>query len=97
MKNKIIKIIIFSSLVFLISFGVSVASTELEVKSEIDRIFVYPDSALVERVTNLNLEKGSYKIIFPNIISEVDENSLRVSVSGEIPIRLFGAQVKKSI
>ena len=95
MNNKIIKIIIFSSLVFLISFGVSVASTELEVKSEIDRIFVYPDSALVERVTNLNLEKGSYKIIFPNIISEVDENSLRVSVSGEIPIRLFGAQVKK--
>jgi len=89
MKNKIIKNIIFSSLVFLISFGVSVASTELEVKSEIDRIFVYPDSALVERVTNLNLEKGSYKIIFPNIISEVDENSLRVSVSGEIPIRLL--------
>ncbi|MEA2022210.1 MAG: mucoidy inhibitor MuiA family protein [Candidatus Caldatribacteriota bacterium] len=95
MKSKIAKIIIFSSLVFLVSFAVSIASTEIEVKSEIDHVFVYPDSALVERVTNLNLEKGSYKIIFSNIISEVDENSLRVSVSGETPIRLFGAQVKK--
>ena len=95
MKSKIVKIIIFSSLVFLISFGVSVASTEIEVKSEINQVCVYPDSALVDRVAHLELANGAYKIIFSNIVSEVDENSLRVSVLGEASIRLFGAQVKK--
>ena len=95
MKSKIVRIIIFSTIAFLFVFSNSIASSEIEVKSEIDRVIVYSDSALIERVANLDLEEGSYNVLFPNIISEFDENSLRVSVSGEAAVRLFGAQVKK--
>ncbi|MEA1940106.1 MAG: mucoidy inhibitor MuiA family protein [Candidatus Caldatribacteriota bacterium] len=96
--NKITRIIFFSVLALLVSFSsfsAFAASTEIEVKSEIDWVCVYPDSALIDRVAHLELERGAYKIILPNIVSEVDENSLRVSVLGEASIRLFGAQIKK--
>lgn len=96
--NKITRIIFFSVLALLVSyssFSASAVSTEIEVKSEIDRVCVYPDSALIDRVAHLELERGAYKIILSDIVSEVDENSLRVSVLGEASIRLFGAQIKK--
>ena len=95
MRSKIIKIIIILSFFFLIGFSVSVATTKIEVESEIDRVSVYPDSALVERVSHLDLKEGFYEIIFTRIISEIDENSLRVSLPGEIPVRILGAQVKR--
>ena len=96
--NKIAKIIFFMALTFLICFSslsVFANSTEIEVKSEISQVFVYPDSALINRVAHLELDKGSYKTIFSDIIPEVDDNSIRVSAEGTAAIRLFGAQVKK--
>ncbi|MBU4227666.1 mucoidy inhibitor MuiA family protein, partial [bacterium] len=50
---------------------------------------------LINRVTHLELDKGTYTAIFSNIIPEVDENSLRVSAEGTAIIKLFGAQVKR--
>jgi len=91
--NKTIKIIIFLGLLLFI--GVNVYAAEIEVKSEIGEICVYTDSALINRVTHLELDKGTYTAIFSNIIPEVDENSLRVSAEGMAVIRLFGAQVKR--
>jgi hypothetical protein len=96
--NKIAKIIFFMALTFLICFsGLSIFAnpTEMEVKSEISQVCVYPDSALINRVAHLELDKGSYKTIFSDIIPEVDDNSIRVSAEGTAAIRLFGAQVKK--
>lgn len=95
MRNNILKTIIFSLLLMLFHSTILIASTMIEADSRIKNVFIYPDSALVERVTSLNLEKGSHEIIFPNIVSEIDENSLRISVSGEAIIQLFGAKVKK--
>jgi len=91
--NKIIKIIIFLVLILLIS--TNIYAVEVEVKSEISEISVYTDSALINRVGHLELDTGTYKAIFSNIIPEVDENSLRVSAEGTAIIKLFGAQVKK--
>jgi len=91
--NKIIKIIIFLVLILLIS--TNIYAVEVEVKSEISEINVYTDSALINRVGHLELDTGTYKAIFSNIIPEVDENSLRVSAEGTAIIKLFGAQVKK--
>jgi uncharacterized protein (TIGR02231 family) len=65
------------------------------VKSEISEICVYTDSALINRITHLELDKGTYTAIFSDIIPEVDENSLRVSVEGTAIIKLFGVQVKR--
>ncbi|MBU4361060.1 DUF4140 domain-containing protein, partial [bacterium] len=91
--NKIIKIIIFLGLILFVS--VNIYATEIEVESEISEICVYTDSALINRVTHLELDKGTYTAIFSNIIPEVDENSLRVSAEGTAIIKLFGAQVKR--
>ncbi|MCM8824115.1 MAG: mucoidy inhibitor MuiA family protein [Candidatus Omnitrophica bacterium] len=67
---------------------------ELEVKSKIREVCIYPDSALVIRSSFLKLKGGSYKVIFSNIIPEIDENSLKVTIRGE-NIKLYGAQLKK--
>ncbi|HCL89791.1 MAG TPA: hypothetical protein DHW70_00465, partial [Candidatus Atribacteria bacterium] len=91
--NKIVKIVIFWGLILFI--GINVYAAEIEVKSEISEICVYTDSALINRVTHLELDKGTYTAIFSDIIPEVDENSLRVSTEGTAVIRLFEAQVKR--
>jgi len=79
----------------LILFSGYVFAAEIEVESRISEVTIYPDSALLSRVANLKLSPGEYKVIFSNIIPEVDENSLRVSAQGATEVRLFGAQVKK--
>lgn len=91
--NKTIKIMIFLGLVLFV--GVNVYAAEVEVNSEISEIHVYTDSALINRVAHLELERGTYTAIFSNIIPEVDENSLRISAEGAAVIKLFGAQVKR--
>lgn len=91
--NKTIKIIIFLGLVLFVA--INTYASEIEVKSEISEICVYTDSALVNRVAHLELDRGTYKAIFTEIVPEVDENSLRVSTEGMAVIRLFGAQVKR--
>jgi hypothetical protein len=68
--NKIIKIIIFLGLILFV--GINVYATEIEVESEISEICVYTDSALINRITHLELDKGAYTAIFSNIIPEVD-------------------------
>ncbi|MCM8773425.1 MAG: mucoidy inhibitor MuiA family protein [Candidatus Omnitrophica bacterium] len=67
---------------------------ELEAKSKIREVCIYPDSALVIRSSLLKLKAGSYKVIFSNIIPEIDENSLKVTIRGE-NIKLYGAQLKR--
>lgn len=91
--NKAINIMIFLGLILFVSANGYAA--EIEVKSEINEISVYDSSALINRVTHLELDKGAYTAIFSNIIPEVDENSLRVSAEGTANIKLFGAQVKR--
>jgi uncharacterized protein (TIGR02231 family) len=90
--NKIKKTMMFLGLILFI--GVNSYATEIEVKSEISEICVYTDSALINRVSRLELKTGTYKAAFTEIIPEVDENSLRVSAEGTAIIKLFGAQVK---
>jgi uncharacterized protein (TIGR02231 family) len=90
--NKIIKTMMFLGLILFI--GVNGYATEIEVKSEISEICVYTDSALINRVSRLELKTGTYQAAFTEIIPEVDENSLRVSAEGTAIIKLFGAQVK---
>ncbi len=87
---------IFFIFVFIgLAFPVFAETIELEAESNITGVIVYPDSALITRVAPLNLITEDYKIVFPDIIPEVDENSLRVSASGEAGVKLFGVQVKK--
>ena len=90
--KKIGSIILVFGLILLCSY---VFASEIGVESRIVEVTVYPNSALISRIANLKLSAGEYKIVFSNIIPEVDENSLRISAQGSTEVKLFGAQVKK--
>jgi len=63
--------------------------------SRITQVMVYPDSVLVSRTATVKLSPGAQKIIFPEIIPQIDENSLRVSVAPADQVKILGAQVRK--
>lgn len=85
----------FMTAICMLSGVNGIYASEMEAKSRISRVTVYPDTALVSRQADLKLSSGEQKIIFPDIIPEVDENSLRVSFQGSAEVRLFGARQKK--
>ncbi len=70
-------------------------ASEITLDSRIVEVTIYPDSALINRMAELKLSLGAHKVIFSNIIPDIDENSLRVSAAGTAEVKLFGAQVKK--
>lgn len=72
-----------------------VFASEINADSRISEVTVYPDSALITRIASLKLNPGEYKVIFADIIPEIDENSLRVSSSRGAEVKLFGAQLKR--
>ena len=92
MKRAIILCV--ASFAFLFIFG-HLFAAEIVADSRIAEVTVYPDSALVSRVANIKLTPGENQVIFSNIIPEVDENSLRVSVSITEGVKILGAKVKK--
>lgn len=79
----------------LILFCGYVFAAEIAADSHLTEVTVYPDSALVSRVANIKSDIGEHQIIFSNIIPEIDENSLKVSGSGNAEFKILGAQVKK--
>lgn len=89
-RPKVLSLTVGLFLIFSCAFA-----AELQVKSDIVKVCIYPDSALITRSANLKLEPGSYKVIFSDIIPDVDENSLKVFGQGSAQAKLFGAVVKK--
>jgi uncharacterized protein (TIGR02231 family) len=77
--------------------GVYVCSyaSQVTVDSRISQVMLYADSVLITRTAEVSLDAGEFNLVFPDIIPEVDENSLKVTASGEAGFKLFGAQVKK--
>ncbi|MFZ5800707.1 MAG: mucoidy inhibitor MuiA family protein [Candidatus Omnitrophota bacterium] len=91
--KKIFSVIVAFGLFFVVA--TSGFADETTAKSQITAVTVYPDSALLTRVADLQLVAGTHKIIFSDIIPNLDENSLRVAVSDASAVKLFGAEVKK--
>lgn len=79
----------------LMSFSGIIYASEIEVQSRIAKVTLYPDSALVSRQADLKLNPGRQRIVFADIIPEVDEDSLRVSFQGNAQVKLFGARLRK--
>ncbi|MDD5729733.1 MAG: mucoidy inhibitor MuiA family protein [Candidatus Omnitrophica bacterium] len=72
-----------------------VFAADVTAESRIAQVTVYPDSAMITRQAQLKLSAGDYKVTFPDILPEVDENSLKVSAEGEAQVRIEGAQLKR--
>ncbi|MFH1622022.1 MAG: mucoidy inhibitor MuiA family protein [Candidatus Omnitrophota bacterium] len=82
-------------LVFFVSFASYCFAQDIQTSSVISSVTVYPDSALINRSASLKLEKGEHSAYFPDIVPDIDENSLRVSGKGMAQVKIFGAQLKK--
>ena len=85
--------------IFIFPFLLPLSSmaADISVDSSINEVTVFPDSALVTRSSPIELTPGKHRIIFPDIVPEVDENSLRVTLSDPANARLLGAQLEKKI
>jgi uncharacterized protein (TIGR02231 family) len=81
--------------VMILASAFAVFAQEIQTDSRIAEVMVYPDSAMIYRVANVKAAAGEQKVVFADIIPEIDENSLRVSAEGNSAVRLFGAQVKR--
>ena len=68
---------------------------DMEAKSKIDAVAVYPDAALVSRVVEIDLPLGSTSLIFKNLPMGLDPNSLRVTgeAAGALAIGAVEARI----
>ena len=84
-------------LLILVFFFMSsyVFAQEIIADSKINQVTVYTQGALVSRVATFKLNEGAQKIVFPDIIPQIDENSLRVSGEGSAEVKILGAAFKK--
>ena len=81
----------------LLTFALTTAPApagEVMTDSKIAEVVVYPDAAMVTRAAKVKLEPGAHTVVMSNLVTEVDQNSLRVSAAGTAQMKLFGAQVK---
>ena len=85
------------TIALLVCLGLTTTSHAQEIKadSQISEVTVYPDSALVTRLTTIQLQAGEQSVSFEGIIPQLDENSLTVSGSGTADVKLFGASIQK--
>ena len=87
-KLFLILLLIFVSPLF-------VHAQDLVADSKINQVTVYTQGALVNRAATVKLTEGPEKIIFSDIIPQIDENSLRVSGEGSAQVKILGASFKK--
>ncbi len=80
-------------LMFLISGQVFAA--DVNALSRISEVTVYSSSAFVTRSAQVAVNVGDTKVIFSNIIPEIDENSIRVKGKGTAEVKILGAQMKR--
>lgn len=91
MSKRTVMFLVFAAILPIFS----VNAAEIVVDSKIAQVTVYPDSALISRVTNLKFNSGKTEVVFANIVPDLDEDSLRVAVSEQNDVKILGAKVKK--
>ncbi len=90
-KTKVF-VLVLSFVSILSSYSLA---SELKVDSKITQVTIYPGNALVTRSAEVKLSAGDYKVIFTDIIPNIDENSLKVKGEGAAQVKIMGAQVVK--
>jgi uncharacterized protein (TIGR02231 family) len=78
-----------------LSCAAPIFAAEIKADSRIREVTIYSGDALIKRIAQVKLSEGSQQVIFPDIIPEVDEGSLRVSGEGQAAAKILGAFVKK--
>lgn len=89
-KDKFIISVIFS-----LVLPFFVYAQDIQADSKISAVTIYSGDALIKRVAQVKLPQGENRVIFADLIPEIDENSLRVSAEGSAGVKILGAYIKK--
>jgi len=74
-------------------FAVGLYAQDKTVESRISAVTVYNDSAFVSRTTQVKVDAGDNTIIFDNILSQVEDNSVR-AIADNDSVKIMGATLK---
>lgn len=87
----------FFSVAFLMfmAFVGTVFAGEVNAPSRVTQVTVYSSSAFVTRSAAVSLKTGDTRVVFADILPEIDENSLRVKGRGAAGVKILGAQLKR--
>ncbi|HNX82124.1 MAG TPA: mucoidy inhibitor MuiA family protein [Candidatus Omnitrophota bacterium] len=92
MKKRMIAVL---GIAAVLTFTSQLWAKEITAESNIIKVTVYPNAALVTRKVMVNLPVGIHTIMVPGIIPYFDENTLRITGQGTEEIKIYGAQAKK--
>ena len=70
------------------------AAADIEVKSHIDAVAVYPDAAVVTRIAEVELAGGSSTLVFRGLPIGLDANSLRVTGEAAGPLAIGAVEAR---
>ncbi len=90
------RLLFFLSVIILIPLQAVAAQPEITAESKITAVTVYPDRAMVTRKATVKLEKGDYRVLFPDLPGEALEDSIRVSGQGTAKARIGSVDTKKA-
>lgn len=93
MSNKTIRVFSLS----LVALMVSSAMAEQVVESQIAAVTVYPSSATVTRTFTVELPAGPQTVLVAGLPSTLDENSLRISGSGDKGSSVASVELKNEV
>lgn len=93
MSHRTTQVLSFS----LIALMVSSALAEQVVDSQISAVTVYPASATVTRTFNVDLPAGPQTVLIAGLPSTLDENSLRITGSGDKASSVASVELKNEI
>ena len=93
MSNKTISVFSLS----LLALMVSSAMAEQVVESQISAVTVYPSSATVTRTFTVELPAGPQTVLVAGLPSTLDENSLRISGSGDKGSSVASVELKNEV
>lgn len=87
------KLLVLLGLIF-ISQNVASAA-DVPTTSRVSQVTVYSSNAFVTRSSKVALNPGDTRVVFADILPEIDENSLRVKGKGTAEVKILGVQVKR--
>jgi len=85
--------LLFFLLFWVFLFSSPLKAEEIIAQSKIENVTIFSGNAVINRVSPVKLNQGQHKVIFPELIPEIDDNSIRVSGEGSAEVKILGAQL----
>lgn len=73
----------------------SAFAADVNAPSRVSQVTVYASTAFVTRSASTPVKPGDARVVFADIVPEIDESSLRVKGQGTAEVKILGAQLKR--